>query len=136
VNSGKLAPHEWRIPTREDWKELENYLIEYGYNWDSTTTENKIGKSVAATTDWKDIATEEGDVANNILTNKRSLFSAIPSGVRSVDGIYYLQNHYEFWWTSSELNDSLAYARYLVSFRENLNMEFCKKSYGYSVRLI
>jgi len=53
VNTGKLAPEGWRVPTDAEWDTLKNYLITNGYNWDGTTTGNKIGKALAARTDWR-----------------------------------------------------------------------------------
>jgi methyl-accepting chemotaxis protein len=47
VNTGKLAPVGWHVPTDDDWTILENYLIANGYNYDGTTTENKIAKAMA-----------------------------------------------------------------------------------------
>ena len=38
----EFAPEGWRRPTDTDWTTLENYLIANGYNYDATTTENKI----------------------------------------------------------------------------------------------
>jgi len=32
VSTGKLAPEGWRVPTDEDWKCLENYLINNGFS--------------------------------------------------------------------------------------------------------
>ena len=52
VNTGKLAPSGWRVPTDDDWTKLEEYLIANGYNWDGTTSRNKIAKSMAANADW------------------------------------------------------------------------------------
>src|SRR4030043_168747 len=51
VNTKKLAPKGWHVPTEAEWITLENYLIANGYNWDGTKTENKIAKSMAAKTD-------------------------------------------------------------------------------------
>jgi uncharacterized protein (TIGR02145 family) len=33
INNGKLAPKGWRIPTDDDWTELEEYLINNSYNY-------------------------------------------------------------------------------------------------------
>ena len=52
VDTKKLAPAGWHVPTDAEWDTLENYLIANGYNWDGTTDSNKIAKSLAAKTDW------------------------------------------------------------------------------------
>ena len=52
VETGKLTPEGWHVPTNNDWRLLELYLIVNGYNWDGTTDSNKIAKSLAAKTDW------------------------------------------------------------------------------------
>jgi uncharacterized protein (TIGR02145 family) len=59
LNPYKIAPKGWRVPDTTDWNILQNYLIANGYNWDGTTSGNKIAKSMAATTDWK-ISTQAG----------------------------------------------------------------------------
>ena len=38
VNTGKLAPYGWRVPTYDDWKILRNYLTNNGYNWDGSNS--------------------------------------------------------------------------------------------------
>ena len=42
VNTGKLAPEGWRVPTDDDWTNLEDYLIYSGYNWDGSTSEKSM----------------------------------------------------------------------------------------------
>ena len=64
INTKKLAPAGWHVPSDSEWKVLEEYLIANGYNWDGTTDSNKIAKSLAAKTDWKS-SNEEGHVGNN-----------------------------------------------------------------------
>jgi uncharacterized protein (TIGR02145 family) len=46
----EFAPEGWHVPTDAEWTTLENYLIANGYNYDSTTTGNKIAKAMASTT--------------------------------------------------------------------------------------
>jgi uncharacterized protein (TIGR02145 family) len=62
--TGKLAPQGWHVPTDADWDTLHNYLIANGYNWDGTTTGNKIAKSMAAQTDWYTGTTTVGAIGN------------------------------------------------------------------------
>lgn len=77
VNTGKLAMKGWHVPTAAEWDTLQNYLIANGYNWDGTTTGNKIGKSLAAKKYW-DKSEENGSYGNNLAKNNRSGFSAFP----------------------------------------------------------
>ena len=78
VNTGKLAPSGWHVPTDAEWTTLENYLIAHGYNYDSTTTGNKIAKALAAQTYWTTYSTT-GTIGCNLSTNNRSGFFG-PSG--------------------------------------------------------
>ncbi|WP_426429717.1 FISUMP domain-containing protein [Winogradskyella sp. HB-48] len=44
IESGKLAPEGWRIPTRADFEELENYLSENGFeNQEATALKSSNG---------------------------------------------------------------------------------------------
>jgi uncharacterized protein (TIGR02145 family) len=57
VNTGKLCPAGWHVPTNDKWITMENYLIANGYNYDGTTngdwaTNNKIAKSLADVYSW------------------------------------------------------------------------------------
>ncbi|MFW5657597.1 MAG: FISUMP domain-containing protein, partial [Bacteroidota bacterium] len=47
------CPAGWHIPTDAEWSEFENYLIANGFNFDGSTTENKVGKSLATNTGWE-----------------------------------------------------------------------------------
>ena len=42
----------WHVPTDDEWTTLEEHLIANGYNYDGTTTGNKIAKAMASTTGW------------------------------------------------------------------------------------
>ncbi len=85
VNTGKLAPEGWHVPTDAEWDTLQNYLIANGYNWDGTTTGNKIAKSMAAKTDWNSSSTA-GAPGNDVQSNNSSGFSALPGGYRYNNG--------------------------------------------------
>jgi len=93
VNTGKLAPAGWRVPTGADWDTLQNYLIANGYNYDGTTTGNKIAKAMAAQTDWHE-STHDGAIGNNLSTNNRSGFSALPVSYRTESGSFRRHDSY------------------------------------------
>ena len=42
IANKEFAPEGWHVPTDAEWTTLEEYLIANGYNYDGTTTENKI----------------------------------------------------------------------------------------------
>jgi uncharacterized protein (TIGR02145 family) len=102
AKSGKLAPKGWHLPTNAEWDTLKNYLITHGYNYDGTTNENKIAKSMAAPTDWQDYG-EPGAVGNDLSMNNASGFSALPAGWR-----YWGNNQFEqqkmrtYWWSATQ----------------------------------
>ena len=84
----EFAPEGWRRPTDySDWTTLENYLIANGYNYDATTTENKIAKAMASSTGW-DSSTLVGAPGNDQSLNNSSGFNAFPVGRRNSDGSF------------------------------------------------
>jgi uncharacterized protein (TIGR02145 family) len=101
VNTGKLAPKGWHVPTAGEWTELENYLITNGYNWDGTKDSSRIAKSLAATTDWIS-DTNPGTIGNDVSANNRSGFSALPGGFRIDRGDFYDIGTHGYWWSTTE----------------------------------
>lgn len=101
-DSRKIAPTGWHVPTDAEWTILENYLIKNGYNYDGTTTENKIAKSLAATTDWK-IDPAPGTIGNNLKKNNTSGFTALPGGYRDPFGSFNNLSIDGNWWSSTQI---------------------------------
>lgn len=87
VNTGKLPPAGWHVPTDADWKKLEDYLIANGYNYDGTTTGNKIAKSLAAKSGWEPDL-DPGNVGNDQASNNKAGFYILPAGYRSESGTF------------------------------------------------
>jgi len=136
ISTGKLSPEGWRVPTNEDWKGLESYLINNGYNWDGSTSENKIAKSMAANTDWE-IINNDGTIGNDLTQNNKSGFSALPGGYRFDYGDFYYLGNYAGWWSATEYNDaSRACNRCLVYYYDDLYRYFSGKGWGFSVRVV
>ncbi len=131
VHTKKLAPEGWHVPDTTDWNILESYLIANGYNWDGTTTGNKIGKAMASETDW-DTSTTQGHVGNAPLTNNKSGFSGLPGGCRHNSGTFNNLGGYGYWWSAAE---NLR-RRYLSYDYGHLFRFYYNKKYGFSVRLV
>ncbi len=137
ANPKKIAPPGWHVPTDSDWVVLEKYLTSSGYNFDGTTTLNRIAKSMAAKTDW--LSSEEtGAPGNDMASNNRTGFSAFPVGIRESNGRFIGQNYEGDWWSTTEVKEgpTLAYAHNIfftnASFLKRLEL----KSFGFSVRLV
>jgi uncharacterized protein (TIGR02145 family) len=148
VDSKKLAPRGWHVPTNDDWTTLQNYLIEHGYNWDRKRSENNIAKSLAARSGWKPF-TIEGTPGNNMKDNNRSGFSGLAAGCRydtrdsvqvqgsSWKGAFKAIGHKGAWWSATEVNESFGYVYGLGFCVERLiQYDMFFKTCGYSVKLV
>lgn len=138
VNTGKLCPKGWHVPTDNDWKILENYLISNGYNYDGSTIGNKISKSMASVSLWNYSATEGAPGNNDYVSKKNSSgFTALPAGVRDAKQRKFGSiGNYAIWWSSSEYDSQTAWDRgvdYSLSSLGSLNVN---KNYGFSVRCL
>jgi uncharacterized protein (TIGR02145 family) len=138
VNTGKLAPTGWHVPTDSEWTIMENYLVLHGYNYDGTTdTSNydKIAKALSAKTDWKSY-TATGTIGRDLTLNNSSGFSALPCGYRDNYG-YFLQSYsFCYWWSATEDIASYAWFRVLCYNDVDLFRYFHYKCQGYSVRIL
>ena len=135
TDSRGIAPAGWHVPTDAEWTTLQNYLIANGYNYDGTTTGNKIAKSLAATTDWN-INTGTGTIGNDLTKNNNSGFTALPGGTCGIGGAFGNIGYYGFWWSSTEYNTSYAWFRSLYFDYYTLTSYYITKSYGFSVRCL
>jgi uncharacterized protein (TIGR02145 family) len=135
VNTDKLCPAGWHIPTDAEWTELENYLIANGYNYDGTTSENKIGKSLASTSGWE-ASSDVGAVGNDQGSNNSTGFSALPGGLRLFDSYFYYVGDVGNWWSSTEYSSSIANYQYLSYDYDSLGHSYLNKETGFSVRCL
>jgi uncharacterized protein (TIGR02145 family) len=110
VNTAKLAPVGWHVPTDAEWTILDNYLMANGYNYDGTTTGNKYAKSLAAITNWE-TSTYTGDVGNDLSKNNSTGFSALPGGYRGYNGTFVSVGLSGYWWSATERGMSSAWSR-------------------------
>ena len=130
-----LAPEGWHIPTETEWLSLENHLISNGYNYDGTTSENRIAKSMASVAEWENTSTI-GAVGNNQELNNSTGFNAFPNGGRTYTGDFEFEGSRTGFWCSTEGPQDGSWIRLIMFDQASLGTDFRYKYYGYSVRFV
>jgi uncharacterized protein (TIGR02145 family) len=132
----EFAPEGWHVPSDAEWTTFENCLIATGYNWDGTTTEDKIAKAIGSTSGWinSDI---EGAVGYDQSTNNSSGFNIYPFGTITPEGVPVNGANNSVLWCSTEITTETARRRYLYFGNEYLGISSAEnKKNGFSVRLV
>ena len=99
-----FAPQGWHVPSKAEWETLSNYLIANGYNYDGTTTGNKIAKAMASAGDWSD-DDSLGAIGTNQSLNNSSGFNARPFGT-IVGGRFESYSVMASFWTTTLYNQN------------------------------
>ena len=136
VNTGKIAPIGWHVPTNEEWTMLENYLsVNIG-------TSGSVAKALATTTDWL-TSTNVGAIGNDLSKNNTCGFFALPGGLRysGLDAQFSDLGKSADWWTSTEFttvySKYMAYSRTMYYYESSvLTFSTSIKMYGMSIRCI
>ena len=131
----EFAPEGWHVPTDAEWTTLENYLIANGYNYDQTTTGNKIAKAMASTTGWNS-SSSSGSPGNDQSLNNSSGFNAFPEGYRNPNGSFISEGNDAIFWSSTENGTNYAWYRSLGSNYSGLYRSNDYKRNGFSVRFV
>jgi len=138
VNTGKLCPKGWRVPTDADWMQLINYFdptFNPGNNFPILNYDDRIsyetgGKLKSTRTD--PVAHPRWKSPNTGATDEYG-FSALPGGYRfSYDGDYH-DIDAGFWWSSSEVQ-GIPWFIYMEYLSGDLNRFYHSKINGLSVR--
>lgn len=119
VNTGKLCPTGWHVPTDAEWTILTTYLGGYGI----------AGGKL------KEIGTIHWNSLNFDTTNETG-FSALPGGYRDYFGSFYSIGYVGFWWSSAEFDTASAWYRNMGYYYSNVIRNYYSKQYGFSVRCI
>jgi uncharacterized protein (TIGR02145 family) len=121
VNTGKLAPAGWHVPTDSEWNTLISYLG--GEN----AAASKLKE--AGTTDWR---------ANNTGATNETGFSAIPSSFRDYMGSYgNIEMDANAWlWSASSASDSTAWVRAIFDGVGPVSRQAINKGYCCSIRCV
>jgi uncharacterized protein (TIGR02145 family) len=137
INTGELCPTGWHVPTTAEWTKLENYLIASGYNYDGTTTGNKIAKSLASTALWTS-SDNTGAVGNADYPAKKNLtgFTALPGGIRVIDGPFSYIGLVGYWWSATVYDEPDAWYRDLSFNSSFVSSDGANMKNGFSVRCL
>jgi len=131
----EFAPQGWHVPSDDEWTTLENHLIANGYNYDGTTTGNKIAKAMASKTGWVS-STDTGVIGNDQSLNNDSGFNAFPEGFRGNDGSFSSEGYGAVFWSSTEYGAVSAWYRLLGYNGSYLIRSNDGKRFGFSVRFV
>jgi uncharacterized protein (TIGR02145 family) len=138
IETGKLAPKGWHVPSKEEWEVLINYLIANGYNYDGTTTGNKIAKSLGDSKNWgiSDYEGSLGSTSHPELNNKTH-FNALPSGARYWE--FEVLGYAGHLWTSTsstELSNNAAYWVWIDNISTSITAQYTSRNMGIAVRCL
>lgn len=134
VNTDKLCPSGWHVPSDEEWKTLEIYL---GMPQEDTDSWALRGTSEGLLI--KEPGTGNWDPVGNLNGTNESGFTGLPGGLRlgydnssfSGEGVV------SFWWTSTDfLAHPQAASRSLLNFRFIIYRDTRDKGFGFNVRCI
>ena len=120
---------------------MRDYLASNAnYNYDQTLSNELIAKSLAATTDWL-ASNTPGNVGNDLPSNNKSGFKALPGGYRySSDGLFSNPAYaYGYWWSASVNTNNPSKANTIRLYYNFDSMDFDalqEKEFGCSVRCI
>lgn len=139
VNSGKLCPTGWRVPSDLDWSLLTDYIIDI--NEDATV--NNIGNFIRSC---RQVDSPLGGACATLLHPRWNAFtqygtddyefSGLPGGHRDYTGLYYELGVKAHWWTSSGHNEQNAWLRRIHGHMESVERTWTRKDMGFSVRCI
>lgn len=114
-----LAPVGFHIPTDAEWTNLELFL--------GGASIAGGPMKVSGTTTW---------TSPNTGATNASGFSGLPGGGRLQSGVFSFVRDYGIWWSSTQLDASTAWVRFLDYPAINTTRTFYDKRRGYSVRCL
>lgn len=109
VNTGKLCPIGWHVPTSTEWNTLSNYLLVNKITFKDGSID--AAKSIASNSGWEIpqsweyrgtiIPVPEGCVGKNQATNNRTGFNCFPSGMRVFQDRFMSMGELAVWWSAT-----------------------------------
>lgn len=127
VNTGKLCPTGWRVPSDEEWHELAIFL--------DPAAVLSLQESASAGGKLKETGTTHWTSPNTDASNTTD-FSALPGGYRNFDGVFNGLNGNANFRTSTVYDAGFSWYRYLSYQTGSLYRATGNKEGGFSVRCI
>jgi uncharacterized protein (TIGR02145 family) len=129
VNTQKLCPVGWKVPSDEEWKLLEGFAdsryMSGNPSWNTLGLRGyDAGQRLKAISGWR----------IGITGTDKYGFTALPGGEHL--SRFYAAGSSGFWWSSSEAGKSSAYYRSLIYSFEQIARDTHPKRMGFSVRCI
>jgi uncharacterized protein (TIGR02145 family) len=118
VNTDKLAPAGWHVPSSAEWDELINAI---GGNSVAG------GKMKSTSSLWE---------APNAGADNSTGFNALPSGYRGTGGGYSVLGKAAYWWHRNERNSTQANYTDVSASLPNSFSNAATKTFGYAIRLV
>ena len=119
VETGKLCPTGWHVPTDAEWTVLTDYLTANGHS-------GTEGTALKATSGWNSGGNGTDDYG----------FLGLPGGIRSLNGDFSYIGSSGYWWSSSQYDAANAWRRNLFGFYDAVYRSGYYKRNGFSVRCL
>lgn len=130
------CPSGWHLPSEYEFYVFQNYLIDNGYNYDGSFSDNKIAKAMADSTLWTS-STVTGTIGKNLTENNSSGFTARPAGQRGSNGDFFFLNSKATFQTSTpDYGGNGPRVYELINYGEELNYYTISYRSGISVRCV
>ena len=122
VETGKLCPTGWHVPTFYEWNALKTYLMEKGH---------REGTVLKSTLGWNDHIGKSGNGTDNYG------WSGLPGGRRNYSGSFSAIGEIGYWWSSTAAIDlNMAEITSITNSRGGLNCHLDFNRLGASVRCL
>lgn len=134
VETAKLCPEGWHVPSDADWDSLVVYLVYQNYDYLNYGTV-AVSQAMASNVGWA-TSTTEGAPGYSLSSNNECKFSAYPSGY--MNGSFHGLSFLAKWWSSTQDSDDTSNASNM-SMDNNLvypSERNVPKILGHSVRCI